>query len=130
MKIVYFVSSYRAGDQLLRLVGALRAADPDARVVVHHDVFACPAPAARLAELGARLITSDHPVVWGDMTLEAIRWRVFAELLDGPAFDHVVLLSEQDYPVAPPSALAPRFRSLPAAERDTRSAHVVAVKTA
>lgn len=105
MRLAYLVTSYRSPEQLLRLVRTLRRADSDARVLVHHDVFVSDAPVAELAALDVRLLTSEHPIVWGDMSLERVRWRMFAELLDGPPFDWMVLLSEQDYPVAPPAAL-------------------------
>lgn len=114
MRLVYFITSYRSPAQLLRLVRTLRAADPQAQVVVHHDVFGSPAPARELAELGARLVTSEHPIVWGDMTLEAVRWRVFGQLLHGPEFDWVVLLSEQDYPIAPAARLHEHLAGLDA----------------
>ena len=107
VSIAYFITSYGASNQLLRLVTTLRSAAPDAPIVIHHDVFRSPPDPALQDIPNVHLLTSDHPIVWGDMTLEAARWRVFRWILTHLRVDWVVLLSEQDYPIAP-------LRDLPA----------------
>ncbi|WP_302005305.1 hypothetical protein, partial [Staphylococcus haemolyticus] len=52
---------------------------------------------------------SEEPIGWGDMTLEAARWRVFRWILDHLDVDWVMLLSEQDYPIAPLRVLRQRL---------------------
>ena len=107
VSIAYFITSYGESNQLLRLVTTLRSAAPDAPIVIHHDVFRSPPNPALQDIPNVHLLTSDHPIVWGDMTLEAARWRVFRWILTHLRVDWVVLLSEQDYPIAP-------LRDLPA----------------
>ena len=107
VRIAYFITSYGASNQLVRLVRTLRGAAPDAPIVIHHDVFRSPVDPALRDIPDVHVLTSDHPIVWGDMTLEAARWRVFRWILTHLQVDWVVLLSEQDYPIAP-------LRDLPA----------------
>jgi hypothetical protein len=111
MRIAYFVTSYRSPDMLLRLLRTLRRADPGCVLVVHHDRFGSDLDEAVLDGLDVHLHTSDHPVVWGDMTLEAVRWRVLGWMLDHVEFDWTVLLSEQDYPLQPLPVLHERLAS-------------------
>jgi hypothetical protein len=102
MRLAYFVTSYASPSMLLRLLGTLRRADPDAPIVVHHDRFRSTLDEDALHAIGGvHLLASEHPIVWGDMTLEAVRWRVFDRMLATLDFDWVVILSEQDYPVRP-----------------------------
>jgi hypothetical protein len=108
VRVGYFISSYLAGPQLRRLVGTLRAADPGAPIVVHHDQFRSPTP--RLDDVSdVHVLISDEPIVWGDLSLEAARWRVFRWMLEHLDVDWVVLLSEQDYPIEPLPALHRRL---------------------
>ena len=39
LRIVYFISSYGSGEQLLRLVRTIRRAEPTSPIVIHHDEF-------------------------------------------------------------------------------------------
>jgi hypothetical protein len=50
-------------------------------------------------------------MIWGDITLETVRWRVFRWILKNLNVDWVVLLSEQDYPITPLHALRSRLAS-------------------
>ncbi len=110
LRIAYFISSYGPGEQLFRLASILRTAEPDSPIVVHHDRFSgFELDPVRVRELGIQLLTSDHPIVWGDMTLEAARWRVFRWIRENLDVDWVMLLSEQDYPIAPLAALRTRI---------------------
>lgn len=109
-RIVYFITSYRPPEQLLRLVGALRHERPSSPVVIHHDVFQCPLDAALFASMpDVHVLSSDYPILWGDFSLEATRWKVFRWVLHNFDFDWIVLLSEQDYPIAPLHELESRL---------------------
>jgi len=102
LRIAYFITSYGPGDQLLRLVQTLRAAEPGSPVVIHHDSFQRPLDPSLFDDIPhVHFLTSEEPIIWGDMTLEAARWRVFRWILKNLDVDWVMLLSEQDYPVAP-----------------------------
>ncbi|MBM9466727.1 beta-1,6-N-acetylglucosaminyltransferase [Nakamurella leprariae] len=108
VRVGYFISSYLAGPQLQRLVRTLRTADPTAPIVVHHDQFRGATP--RFDDVpGVHVLISDEPIVWGDLSLEAARWRVFRWMLEHLHVDWVMLLSEQDYPIEPLSALRDRL---------------------
>jgi hypothetical protein len=110
IKIAFFVSSYRSSEHLLRLVNTLQRGEPDAAIVIHHDVFQTPLNRAIFQGLtDVHLLSSEEPIVWGDMTLESARWRVFRWILANLTVDWVILLSEQDYPVAPPEVLRARL---------------------
>lgn len=100
VKIVYFLTSYQSPKLLIRTLRTIRRGDPDAHIVLHHDTFQSQISEGEFADLGVHLFTSDHPIIWGDLTLEAVRWRVFRWMLAELDFDWVVLLSEQDYPIA------------------------------
>ena len=47
------------------------------------------------------VMTSDSPIIWGDIELETVRERVFRWTLENLDFDWLIMLSEQDYPIAP-----------------------------
>lgn len=77
---------------------------------------------------------------FGDLTWRVVRGRrvnyvnreplsTYLELLAACGMRVAALVSEYERG-APPESLAPRFQALPAEERDTRSAHVVAVRDA
>lgn len=111
MKIAYFITSYLSPDAVLRLVSTIQRGDPDAQIVLHHDVHNTPIDEGAVRAAGVHLMTSDHPIVWGDMTLEAVRWRAYRWMLQNlDPFDWIVLLSEQDYPIAPFSELKDTLR--------------------
>jgi hypothetical protein len=106
LRIAYFLTSYGSGEQLARLVRTLRRSDPQAPIVVHHDQFAQPLPVGLLDDVpDVHVLDAQEPIVWGDMTLEAARWRVFRWALGHLEFDWLILLSEQDYPIARNSRL-------------------------
>jgi Core-2/I-Branching enzyme len=132
LRIAYFITSYGAGAQLLRLVRTLKNADRSSVIVIHHDSFQ-----SRLDEElfdaipDVHILTGDEPIVWGDLTLESARWRVFRWILDSLQADWVMLLSEQDYPIAPLGILRSRLshvgvdafidgRRIDSAENDSR----------
>lgn len=100
---LYFVTSYRTPEQVLRLVGTLSRESPQAELLIHHDQFRTRLEAAQLSQVarGAHLLTSPAPLSWGDFSVVDMHWRCFGWALDHIDFDWLILLSEQDYPVWP-----------------------------
>ncbi len=102
MRVAYFVTSYRPPTQLLRLLSTLRRAQPASPVVVHHDRFRSPWSADLVTPIGdVEVLTSDTPVSWGDFSIVDVTWKGLSWMVEHLAFDWVVFLSEQDYPIAP-----------------------------
>jgi hypothetical protein len=102
VRLAFFISSYGPGEQLHRLVTTLRRSDPSCHVVIHHDVGGAPLTSGLFdGDANVHVIDGLEPIVWGDMTLETARWRVFRWILAELDVDWVMLLSEQDYPLAP-----------------------------
>ncbi|HWK28857.1 MAG TPA: beta-1,6-N-acetylglucosaminyltransferase [Solirubrobacter sp.] len=93
--VAYLILSYTLPELAARLVATLRAGSPDAVVAVHHDdrrTTLGPVDALRIPPV---------PIEWGHgsqlaAVLRALRW-----LRERAAFDWVVLLSGQDYPIRP-----------------------------
>lgn len=101
VRVVYLITSHALPEQLLRLVGTLRRGSPNSAVVIHHDARSSHVDTAALAALGAQLIEPPTPADWGGFShlqamLRCLRW-----LTANVAFDWMVLLSGQDYPVRP-----------------------------
>ena len=103
----YIVSAYKNLDQLVRLVDRLSAGR--ATVLIHVDRKTDDAEFQRLeralAGRGAHLLER-HVCHWGGFghvlaTLKGIR----ALLESGNDFDHLVLLTGQDYPIKPPGEI-------------------------
>jgi hypothetical protein len=109
LRIAYFISSYGPPDQLRRLLRTLRKAHPSAELVVHHDVFRSTLEPSVVAEVGGHLLTSPFPIIWSDLSMDRARARVYRWALENLEFDWVVLLSEQDYPIAPLQDLVRRL---------------------
>lgn len=111
LRIAFFVSAYRSSAQLTRLVHTLRRAEPTAPIVVHDSFDSALEPDLFAAVPDVHVLRSDRPIVWGDMSLEAARWDVFRWILHNLDIDWVMLLSEQDYPIAPLATLRSRLAS-------------------
>jgi Core-2/I-Branching enzyme len=100
--VAYLVTSHARPAQVLRLVRRLRTGSPDAPVVIHHDDRLSRLDEGALAALGGvQLVHPPTAVAWGwashlDMLLRCVSW-----LVDRVAFDWMVVLSGQDYPVRP-----------------------------
>ena len=68
LQIVYFISSYRSSRQLMRLVHTLAMIEPNSQIVIHHDSSGFVMD--KLLFWGmpqVHLLTSEHPIVWGDI---------------------------------------------------------------
>lgn len=110
MRVAYLITSYRPPQQLLRLLGTLRRAQPDAQLVVHHDRFRSPWSTDQVAAIdGVEILTSETPVSWGDFSIVAATWKSLSWMMKNLEFDWVVFLSEQDYPIAPLGELEQRL---------------------
>lgn len=98
MKQVFLICAHKDMDQLNALVGQLR--DPDFLVYVHVDRKSALDPTQLHPQ--ARLARERIDVRWGgvsqvEATLASLR-QILAEV---PAFDKVVFLSAQDFPLLP-----------------------------
>jgi hypothetical protein len=110
LRIAYFISSYGSGAQLLRLVRTIRRAEPDSPIVVHHDEFARePLDRSLFDGLDVTVFGGVERIAWGEMALESARWRIFRWITGALDVDWVMLLSEQDYPIAPFAAFRERL---------------------
>lgn len=113
MKVCYQVHSHRAPGQVERLVRRLVAGG--GVVLVSHDVRGEPLPVRRLERLGEVRVL---PAAGGygdfghvDRWVDAVRWLS----AHGVAYDWLVTLSGQDYPLRPVAAIE---RELAAADVD------------
>lgn len=111
-RVCYYVQTHRAPEQILRLVRALRHGSPGSCIVVLHDFAAGELDPAPLAALpGVHLLRSSYAHVRGRFSgqaqplLDAIAWLA----REGVAYDWLVTLTGQDYPVAPPGELERRL---------------------
>lgn len=102
MRVAYLLLSHRPPAQLRRLLSTLRRLDPEAALIVHHDRFRCTVAASDI-DVGGQfeLLTSDHPIDWGDFSQVDVYWRMLRWIVEKVDFDWVVLLSAQDYPIKP-----------------------------
>lgn len=109
LRIAFFVSAYRSSAQLTRLVHTMRRAEPEAPIVIH-DSFDLPLQPDLFASVpDVHVLRTDRRIVWGDMSLESARWEVFRWVRRNLDIDWLVLLSEQDYPIAPLAVLRTRL---------------------
>ena len=100
---LYFVTSYRRPDQVIRLVETISRESPEAQILVHHDQFKTRLDVADVERVApqAHLLSSPRPLKWGDFSVVDMHWRCFEWALDRIDFGWLILLSEQDYPVWP-----------------------------
>ena len=102
MKQVFLICAHKDIDQLNALVEALR--DPDFTVYVHLDRKSALDPAA--LHPSARQVTPRIDVRWGGFSqVEATLVSLRQILREQPAFDKVIFLSAQDFPLLPNALL-------------------------
>jgi hypothetical protein len=102
LTVAYFVQSHRLPGQVLRLLSALRAGSPDALLVVGHCPVAEPLDAAQLSRLGVHAFLHRRRCSRGSWTLLEPYFDAVELLADrGLAYDWLVYVSGQDYPVQP-----------------------------
>lgn len=110
LRLCFFITSYRAPEQLIRLVEVLRRSEPEASIVIYRDHPAHHVdPPLFESDPHVHVLRNEPPIRWGDLSLDRVRWRVFRWILANLDVDWVVLLSEQDYPIKPLNALRARL---------------------
>jgi hypothetical protein len=114
-RVVYLVLSHVNPPQVVRLVRLLRTGSSHSHVVLHHDEASSHLDPLLLTGLANVHQLPYHPIAWGtfswvDAVLRAMHWT-----LKQLEFDWLVLLSGQDYPIQPVSAIE---RFLASAEYD------------
>lgn len=104
-RVAYLILAHRNPQQVARLVGRLQ--HPQARVWVHVDRKADEVPFRQaLAPLGVAFVRPRHDIRWGRFSLvEATLVGFRAIQASGFRYDHLVVLSGQDYPLVPPETL-------------------------
>jgi hypothetical protein len=111
MRICYFIQNHLAPPQAERLLRTLRRGQPDCFILVGHDGFAGHATAEEVARaLDADVFALTEPARRGYFSLlqpyfDAVEWLARR----GTAYDWLVYLSAQDYPVRPLPELAARL---------------------
>jgi hypothetical protein len=109
-RVVYLIWTHTRPEQIMRVVRAVRTLSPHSTIVVHHDPRGCQVDEDALAAVGGvRLVYSEAPMRWGDVSvldalLRSLRW--VEEHLD---YDWIVHLSGQDYPIRPLAELERRL---------------------
>jgi hypothetical protein len=100
---VYFILSHCNVAQVVRLVRAIRRQSPHAFVLVHHDAVAEPFDRTAIAgDERVHLLDRSIRGEWAHFSLVEIVLYGIADLEErGVAFDWLVLLSGQDFPVRP-----------------------------
>jgi hypothetical protein len=107
MRIAYLIQNHRPPRQAERLITALRRGG-DCRILLCHDEFAglCSADALR-AELRVEVLTVRRPVRRGYLSMIEPYFDGVRHLAEsGEAYDWLVYLSAQDYPIRPVVELA------------------------
>jgi hypothetical protein len=108
--VAYLILSYTLPPLVERLAHTLRAGSPGAVIAVHHDDRRC-----ALAAVDALRIEPPAPIEWGHGSQLAAVLRAMGWVRERAAFDWIVLLSGQDYPIRPVAEIE---ASLAAAEVD------------
>jgi hypothetical protein len=119
VKIAYVMPVHKNPAQAARLVE--RLADRDAVVIVHVDALADDSVERELRaatrQLGTVELLERRRCRWGGFGIVDVALRAFRVLLDRTvAFEYVLYVTGQDYPLAPAAALDARLR-----EADGRS---------
>ncbi|WP_020652586.1 beta-1,6-N-acetylglucosaminyltransferase [Massilia niastensis] len=109
MKQVFLIQAHKDMNQINALVEQLR--DPDFLIYVHLD-RKCALEPGRLHP-SARLVRQRVEVVWGAVSQVEATLVSLREILDEvPAFDKVIFLSAQDFPLLPNAVLKRELEKL------------------
>jgi hypothetical protein len=100
-RVTYAIVAHSREQQLLRLVRALRDESPESSVVIHWDKHAEPLSGELLELDNVHLVTDPVHPEWGDFGMVAAVLRCMRTAVARTRFDWFVLLSGQDYPIAP-----------------------------
>ncbi len=103
MKVLYLIQTFKAPEQIYRLVQIIKKSSPGAYVLVSHDFTTCDLDITLLQNLpGVEVLRLSGKGGRGDFSmlqgyLDAVDW-LFSH---NTAFDWVINLSGQDYPTQP-----------------------------
>jgi hypothetical protein len=107
-RIVYYLLTHKHPAQVVRLVELL-AARPAAFVLIHHDAKSPPLELS--AHANVQLVDNPLPVHWGHVSQVQAMWRGLEWLQRARlAFDWVIYLSGQDYPIRPLAEIETELR--------------------
>jgi hypothetical protein len=107
-RLCYLVMSHTDADMVERAVRVLQAETPRSRVVIRHDAKVRELPARRFADL-SDVEVSNHmkPSTWGSWDLtERMIEGIDLALRGDKAWEWLVILSGQSYPLSPPAQFA------------------------
>ncbi len=105
MAIAYVITAYKYPQQLARLVNRIRVESPNAPILVHVDRKADLREYLELSKgAGVEFIAERQRVAWGSFSMVRATMTLLQCALER-GVDHVVLLSEQCYPIRPISEL-------------------------
>lgn len=112
--VCYFVQSHRDPEQIYRLVRTLRGGGPSAQILVQHNFAANPLDEAPLAEMpGVHLLHPPRPQIRANYSCQVQPYLEAIDYLEtaGIAYDWLVNLTAQDYPVKPVAAFEARLEA-------------------
>lgn len=105
LRVAYLITSYKLPDQVRRLATVLRAGSPEGVIIVHHDDRECSVDHPALETLGVLFVEPPSTVAWGEFSQLAMVLRCLRWVRDRVDFDWLVLISGQDYPIRPITAI-------------------------
>ena len=105
MKCAIFIQAHRGPEQVARLCRALR--DPAFDLYVNIDLNKKITPFRETAPPEVRFIHRRTRIRWGDFSQVEATLNALEEILKtNPAYDFILFISGQDYPLLPPAQIA------------------------
>lgn len=105
-KILYIIQTFKAPEQVQRLVHIIKRSSPSSEIIISHDYTVSHLEIEPLQSLGAQVLKLAGKGGRGDFSmlqgyLDAIQWAYDCQI----QFDWVINLSGQDYPTQPLPAI-------------------------
>ncbi|MCY7323794.1 MAG: hypothetical protein LH660_18830 [Phormidesmis sp. CAN_BIN36] len=102
VKILYIIQTFKAPEQIQRLVQVIKRSSPSSEIIISHDYTVSDLDIEPLQSLGAQVLKLNGKGGRGDFSmlqgyLDAIEWAYDHQI----KFDWVINLSGQDYPTQP-----------------------------
>ena len=106
MTVCYFIQSHRDPEQIYRLIRTLRRGSPRAPILLQHDFARCDLDETVLAQEDVHLRRPTRPQIRTDYSCQVQSYLDVVDWLEteGIAYDWLVNLTGQDYPVKPLAA--------------------------